>query len=267
MTFEQIIVYLVGPLGGYLLGAIPFAFVIGKAHGVDIRKTGSGNIGATNLGRTLGKRFFWQAFFLDAAKGFLPVLLMSLLVRHYNDQSTITGVAIQALLHPFTGRINAPDPLFAAWSPLLTAAGCMLGHIFPIYLGFKGGKGVATGFGVVLGFWPLFTLAGLGAGLAFVIVLMIYRYISLASISGSVVFVLLVAAVGSWQNVNNFAYLPWNQLGTFIAIAIVFGGLIIFRHRSNIVRLYKGTEPQIGQREVEKAQMPERPQDRSSGES
>ncbi len=75
MTFEQIVIYVVFPVVGYLLGSVPFGWLIGKAKGVDIRTVGSKNVGATNLGRTLGKKYFWYAFLLDAGKGFLPVLL------------------------------------------------------------------------------------------------------------------------------------------------------------------------------------------------
>src|SRR5689334_12666271 len=104
MTAEEVTLYVALPVAGYLLGSVPFAWVIGKAHGVDIRTVGSKNIGATNLGRTLGKRFFWQAFFLDAAKGFVPVLVAALLLQRFNLART------------------AAD-LLPMWAPLLTAAG------------------------------------------------------------------------------------------------------------------------------------------------
>src|ERR1051325_2780611 len=83
MTADEIVVYVVGPVAGYLVGSVPFALLIGKMKGVDIRTVGSKNIGATNLGRTLGMKYFWYAFLLDAAKGFLPVLVMTLLVNHW----------------------------------------------------------------------------------------------------------------------------------------------------------------------------------------
>src|ERR1041384_2174830 len=103
MTFQHLLIYAIAPLAGYLLGSIPFAWVIGKSKGIDIRTVGSKNIGATNLGRTLGKRFFWQAFLLDAAKGFLPVLTASILVRH--DWS-----AWGYNLHDVSGWYPAPPP-------------------------------------------------------------------------------------------------------------------------------------------------------------
>jgi len=144
MTLHQLVFFVLGPLAGYLLGSIPFGWIIGKANGVDIRTVGSKNIGATNLARTLGIRFFWYALILDAAKGFLPVLVIDLYALH----------------HP-------PE---LQWTPLLTAAAAILGHLFPLYLGFKGGKGVATSFGAILGIWPIFTLTGLGCLVVFLLV-------------------------------------------------------------------------------------------------
>ncbi len=232
MTSSQITIFIVMPVIGYLLGSIPFAWVIGKTRGVDIRTVGSKNIGATNLGRTLGKQYFWYAFLLDAAKGFFPVLIASLLVH----------------------QMNAANEL-PSWSPLLTGIACVIGHLFPLYLKFKGGKGVATGFGVVLGFWPLYTISGILAGAFFVFMLMVYRYISLASMTAATTFAVLVAVLGSWQNRYINTYLEWNNRLPLILVACLFAGLIVFRHRANIGRLIKGTEPQISQREVDKSKL------------
>jgi glycerol-3-phosphate acyltransferase PlsY len=240
MTSEQLLIFLVLPVAGYLLGSVPFAWVIGKSKGVDIRTVGSKNIGATNLGRTLGPQYFWYAFLLDAAKGFLPTLLASLLVRHLNAREFIT---------PPPGH---PLPY---WAPLLTGVACVVGHLLPLYLKFKGGKGVATGFGVVLGFWPVYTLAGLLAGAFFVFVLMIYRYISLASMSAAIAFAVFVAALSSWQNRWLDTFLPPGDRVPLIIVACLFAALIIFRHRANLSRLLKGTEPKVGQREIDKARM------------
>jgi glycerol-3-phosphate acyltransferase PlsY len=234
MRLEEGIAYGLFPAAGYLLGSVPFAWVIGKAHGVDIRTVGSKNIGATNLGRTLGKRYFWQAFLLDAAKGFVPVLLATLFVRRWN------------------GGAGAALPM---WAPLLTAVACVVGHLFPIWLKFKGGKGVATGFGVVLGFWPLYTVAGLLAGMFFVFMLLVYRYISLASMAAAAAFAVLVGVLGSWDNRYLDTYLPPHDRLPLIGVACLFALMIIVRHRGNIARLLKGSEPQIGRREVDKARM------------
>ena len=235
MTPEQDIIYFILPAAAYLLGSIPFAFLIGKSHGVDIRTVGSKNVGATNLGRTLGMWFFWQAFLLDAAKGFVPVLVSALLIRHWNE------------LHAAMPDAIYPLP---SWPPLITGGACLLGHLFPVWLKFRGGKGVATGFGVVLGFWPLFTLAGIAGGIFFVFMLFVYRYISLASMTASMVFVAVVAALGNWRDPPPWmpvdTFLPWPQLWPLILVAGVFSLLIIVRHRANIVRLIKGTEPKVG---------------------
>jgi glycerol-3-phosphate acyltransferase PlsY len=240
MSTEQLVICVVFPIAGYLLGSIPFAWVIGKAHGVDIRTTGSKNIGATNLGRTLGKKYFWQAFLLDAAKGFVPVLASALLVRYWN----FVGHGAQAGGYPLP-----------SWSPLITAVACVVGHLFPLWLKFKGGKGVATGFGVVLGFWPLYTLAGLLAGFFFVFMLMVYRYISLASISAAIAFAIFVAILGSWNNRWIDTYHHWNDLLPLVMVACLFALLIIVRHHANIGRLLKGTEPKVGQREIDKSRL------------
>lgn len=139
-----------------------------------------------------------------------------------------------------------------SWVPLITGGACVLGHLFPIWLkNLKGGKGVATGFGVVLGFWPLYTLAGLAGGVTFVVVLMLYRYISLSSIIGSLVFVGMVAWLG-WSNPLGHTWVgvdtrvTWPQLWPLILVAGGFSLVIIVRHRGNIVRLMKGTEPRVG---------------------
>lgn len=225
MSLEQIVVFMVGPLIGYLLGSVPFSFLIGISHGVDIRKIGSGNVGATNLARALGdKKYFFQAFLLDAGKGFLPTLVMALLVRRWND----AGVP--------------------AWAPLFTSAAAFFGHLFPIYLKFRGGKGVATAFGVVLGFWPLFTLAGLGAGFIFLVVFFGWRYISLASIIACISFAFLVLAVGRSQNPWLDTPMPWHDLTPLVAAAGLLALVIVYRHRANIVRLLQGTEPKAGQK-------------------
>ena len=240
MTSEQITIYIAFPVAGYLLGSIPFAWVIGKLRGVDIRTVGSKNIGATNLGRTLGKRFFWLAFLLDAAKGFVPVLAAVITVQRWNGKQEVVPPDWY------------PIPM---WAPLITAAACVAGHLFPIWLKFKGGKAVATGFGVVLAFWPLFTLAGIAAGLFFVFMLMVYRYISLASMTSAALFAVLVAVLASRHNDYLDMYQPVPDRYVLIGVACGFALMIILRHRANISRLINGTEPKVGQRQIDTANM------------
>lgn len=233
MRFEHIVVFIIGPLAGYLLGSIPFALLIGLANGVDIRKVGSGNIGATNLGRTLGSHFFMHAFLLDAAKGLVPTLAIALLVRSWNN-------------HPGHPHLGGDGGSVQAWAPMLTAVACVVGHLLSIFLKFKGGKGVATTFGVLLGFWPIFTLAGLGGALVFMLVFLGWRYISLSSIIGSLAFPLLVIWVGRTHNDHLDTYLHWHELWPMVVAAGAMCAMILWKHRANMARLRAGTELKAG---------------------
>jgi glycerol-3-phosphate acyltransferase PlsY len=207
----------------YLIGSIPFGLLLGLARGVDIRTRGSGNIGATNAGRVLGMRYFWYTFILDFAKGFLPVLAVDLIARHWHGP---------------------------VWMALVTAAAAIGGHVFPCYLRFKGGKGVATTFGVVLGIWPVFTLSGLVAAVVFLFVFLACRMISLSSLTAAVVFMVLIPILGhDFGPVLGILYpQPWNQLMPLIITGWLMGLLIIIKHRSNIRRLLNGTEPRMGEK-------------------
>src|SRR4030042_5918893 len=144
-------------VGAYLLCSIPFGLLIAAAHGKDLRNIGSGNIGATNLSRALGRKWAYLCFVLDAAKGLLP-----------------TAFAARIISSP-----PAASELFLA---LTVGCAAVFGHLFPIYLKFKGGKGVATSFGVALGFWPYYTICSILALGVWIVTVLIWRYISLASI-------------------------------------------------------------------------------------
>ena len=115
-------------IAAYLLGSIPFGLLIAKAHGKDLRSIGSGNIGATNVSRALGRKWAYVCFVLDVLKGLIPMLATMLIAE--------------------------PDSVVLLWLWLAIGCAAILGHIFPIYVKFKGGKGVATSFGVALGLWP-----------------------------------------------------------------------------------------------------------------
>src|SRR5215475_5384529 len=141
----------------YLVGAIPFGYLVARGRGVDILKQGSGNIGATNVGRVLGRPFGVLVFALDFAKGAVPVVLARNFAGDYADSS---------------------------WLEVGAGLAAFLGHLFPVYLGFRGGKGVATGAGVVAVLVPLPFLAAL---VAWILVLAGWRYVSLASVSAAVV--------------------------------------------------------------------------------
>jgi glycerol-3-phosphate acyltransferase PlsY len=201
-------------IGAYLLGSIPFGLLIAKAHGKDLRSIGSGNIGATNVSRALGRKWAYVCFALDVLKGMVPMLVIMFIAKP-------AGVVMLLL-----------------W--LLVGCAAILGHIFPIYLKFKGGKGVATSFGIALGLWPYYTIGALFAIGTWVVVVLIWRYVSLASIVGSVIFpVVLILAIilkPDWD-----LYSLWPLLVAATAIPL----MVIIRHRENIQRLLAGTESKI----------------------
>jgi glycerol-3-phosphate acyltransferase PlsY len=201
-------------IAAYLLGSIPFGLLIVKAHGKDLRSIGSGNIGATNVSRALGRKWAYVCFALDVLKGLTPMLATMLIAN--------------------------PDDVLTLWLWLAIGCAAILGHIFPIYVKFKGGKGVATSFGVALGLWPYYTICVLFAAGVWVVVVLIWRYVSLASITASVTFplVLIVAIIltPGWDFGN-----LWPVLITAVAIPV----MVIVRHRENIKRLRTGTESKI----------------------
>jgi acyl-phosphate glycerol 3-phosphate acyltransferase len=198
----------------YLIGAIPFGYLIAKSRGVDILKEGSGNIGATNVGRVLGRRFGLLVFALDFAKGALPTLA-----------ATCIPLAAEEALSATLGR----DGLGVA-----AGLAAFLGHLFPVYLHFRGGKGVATGAGVVAVLLPL---PALGALLTWVVVLAAFRYVSLASLAAAAVLCLLRLGL------TREPFAPANRILTgfcFVALALVF-----LRHRANVTRLLQGNENRL----------------------
>ena len=197
----------------YLFGSVPFGLIVGKSKGVDPRTAGSGNIGATNVGRLLGKRFFAIVFLLDLLKGMLPMLAGKWALRAAPEE-------------PWT---------FFLW--LLVGLAAIVGHMFSVFLGFKGGKGVATSAGVVLGLFPYFTVPGLAALAVWLVTFKASRYVSLASILAAIAFPLLYAAVGLSRG--------WSVAGSqwpLLAFAALVAVMIVWKHRSNIARLRAGTE-------------------------
>ncbi|MCP4608672.1 MAG: glycerol-3-phosphate 1-O-acyltransferase PlsY [Planctomycetes bacterium] len=208
------LIFIPAIIGAYLLGSIPFGLLIAKAHSKDLRSIGSGNIGATNVSRALGRKWAYVCFALDVLKGMVPMLVIMFIAKP-------AGVVMLLL-----------------W--LLVGCAAILGHIFPIYLKFKGGKGVATSFGIALGLWPYYTIGALFAIVTWVVVVLIWRYVSLASIAGSVIFpmVLIIAIIlrPDWD-----LYSLWPLLVAATAIPL----MVIIRHRENIQRLLAGTESKI----------------------
>jgi glycerol-3-phosphate acyltransferase PlsY len=191
---------------GYAAGSIPFGLLLSLAAGKgDIRQIGSGNIGATNVLRTGSKWLAAGTLLLDMAKGLLAVL---------------------AAHHLYVQPDAMPG---AAYGPVpLAALGAVLGHCFPVWLGFKGGKGVATNFGVCIGLaWPI----GLAYAVVWLAVLAAARISSLAGMSA-------VAAAAVTAAVLGYA--------GFVPVLAVIGVLVIWLHRANIARLLDGTEPKVG---------------------
>lgn len=201
----------------YLLGSIPFGFLLVKFfRKEDIRERGSGNIGATNVVRSGAKGLGALTFLLDACKGFVAVLFCGWL-----------GV------HSPWGAINPNDAL--AFGALFA----ILGHIYPVWLHFRGGKGVATAFGVFVALAPWAALCSLGV---FVLLLLIFRYVSLGSIVATAIFPVL-----AW-------FFPHRPQGLRMWEVILFlAVLVIYKHRQNIVRLLRGTEYRFGRPKVETA--------------
>jgi glycerol-3-phosphate acyltransferase PlsY len=184
----------------YLLGAMPNGLLIARLKGIDIRKVGSGNIGATNVMRSVGKPWGIATFVLDALKGFVPAFVFP---------AVFPSGAGPAAVGVFSG------------------VAAILGHNYPIYLRFRGGKGVATSAGVLLGIAPLAVLIGLGGWL---LVFLATRYVSLASIVAAAVIV-----VCGW--------LAYRREGLLLPTTLTLLGILaIWRHRSNIQRLLAGTE-------------------------
>lgn len=184
----------------YLVGSVPFAFLLARRHGIDLRRAGSGNVGATNVLRTAGVSSGVMAMSLDALKGALAVVVAERLT---------SGPA----------------------TPVAAGLASIIGHIYPVWLGFRGGKGVATAAGV---FAVLAPMALAIAGSVFLLAVWVTRYISVGSLAAAVT---LAAAASA-------AALP----AAVIAGAMIAAVIIIHRHRGNLARLFAGTERRVGQR-------------------
>lgn len=216
---------------GYLVGAIPFSWLIGRWRGVDIRTVGSGNVGATNLGRACGRAWGLTGFALDVVKGLGPTLAAGWVMGWAG-----VGVAVEG------GEAGDGLSSAEAWKWLAVAASAMLGHVFPVYLGFRGGKGVATGFGVTLGVWPYLTLPAIGALLTWVLFAGALRYVGLASVAAASSIPCFAAAGKYWMGWD------WGAVWPFVAAGGAMAMLVVYRHRGNLARIARGTEPRLGER-------------------
>ena len=202
-------------VAAYLAGSVPFGLLVGLAKGVDVRTGGSKNIGASNVGRLLGRRFFWAVFGLDACKGLLPTLAATAVVG--------------------TAGVPLSPAVYGAWVGVGLAA--IVGHMFSLFLGFRGGKGVATTAGALLGIWPYLTLP---CGVMLVVFAVLFfgtRYISVGSMGGAAAFPVSYVTLG--------LVLGWGPFGVqwpFTAFSVLIAVLVVYKHRTNIARLLAGTE-------------------------
>ncbi len=197
----------------YLFGSFPAGYFAGRIAGVDIRSFGSGNIGATNVLRALGKKWGYAVFFVDAFKGFCAVRLAVFLAEH-----------------------SASAQPYAVHFGIFAGVMCVIGHMFPVWLKFKGGKGVATSAGVVFGLMPLAIVI---VFLLWVLVFEITRYVSLASMVAACALPVTVALLMHWKIIEG--------IGLFY-FAAVLAILVVWSHRSNFSRLLKGTEQRFTRR-------------------
>lgn len=200
---------------GYFCGCFPTGYLVGKSHGVDIRKHGSGNTGATNTLRTLGWKAAGVTFFGDCAKTILAIIIVGLLF-------SATGFDLKIL-------------------QLYAGLGAVLGHNFPFYFKFKGGKGIACTAGLAFALFPGAVPVCLTV---FILCIALSKYVSLGSIMMSILLVIQIYVF----NFYGILGVPKTSVVEFDTLVLVLGVLAIFQHRSNIVRLFKGTENKLGQK-------------------
>lgn len=188
----------------YLLGSIPTAVWVGKKYyGMDVREHGSKNAGATNTFRVLGKKPGILVLLIDVFKGALAVLLPFFILQNQLDSESIIHIQ------------------------LVAAIAAVLGHVFPVFAQFKGGKGVATSLGIIIGIHPAAAMICLGI---FLVIFILFHYVSLGAIAASIAFPLLIVYLFQVDSI-------WLR-----AFAIVLGAVVIFAHKKNIVRLMQGEE-------------------------
>ena len=216
-----VLAYIIVAVAAYLLGSIPTGYLVAKAKGIDIRSTGSGNIGATNAMRVLGKPAGIFVMLVDCGKGFAACFL----------------VGIFYIPEIYRLRILNLDQ--TEHSQVIAGIFVVLGHNYTCWLKFKGGKGIATTAGVYLALAPI----ALGIALAvFILTVLITRYVSLGSIIAAIVLPIAV-----WSNRENLAWS--NRENIFLeSVTIALSLLAIYKHKSNIKRLMAGTESRIGKK-------------------
>jgi glycerol-3-phosphate acyltransferase PlsY len=219
----------------YLLGSILFGYIVARLHGMDIRKHGSGNIGATNVMRVIGKKAGYTVFALDLLKGLVAAVMGKYIAAHHfmllsQSHPGFEGVN-QAIYHS-TYFVRLPEAIAA----ISAAIACIIGHNFPIWLGFKGGKGMATSLGGIFGMMPL---TGLICFILWLIVFFATRYSSLASLVAAVALPVVTMVLLMMGVIHGWPYF-------YFAVAACL--LAVWRHRANIVRLMNGTESRFSKK-------------------
>ncbi|MBX3385832.1 MAG: glycerol-3-phosphate 1-O-acyltransferase PlsY [Phycisphaeraceae bacterium] len=217
----------------YLAGSVPFGLLLARIRGVDIRAHGSGNIGATNVWRVLGWRLGLTCFVLDVLKGLAPALIAGAWLGVINNPAAEPGRVLVWLAAPVSA---------------------IAGHLFPIWLRFKGGKGVATGLGAMLGVFPVLSIAAVGALAVWIVSAKLTRMVGISSCFAAIALPLIVLAQrwvpASWRAMvagdahGHASPALWPYLAVTIPLALV----VIIKHRANIARTLAGTENRIGAR-------------------
>jgi glycerol-3-phosphate acyltransferase PlsY len=224
----------------YLLGSIPTGLLVSKSQGMDIRQHGSGNIGATNVWRVMGKKWGLVVFFGDLFKGLAALVLAQWIATHWPIQV------------PAPRGRTTTDFFPADYAGIAAALGCIIGHNFPIWLRFKGGKGVATSLGVIIGMMPIAALVDL---VLWATVFKVSGYVSLASIAAAAALPVIVVA---------FLFAGWLHGWGHFFFAVAAGMLVIRRHRDNITRLIAGTESRFGKPRQPAGPAPKPPEESST---
>jgi glycerol-3-phosphate acyltransferase PlsY len=204
--------FIVVALASYVIGSVPSGYIAGRLAGVDIRTIGSGNIGATNVTRNLGKKYGYPVFAADFGKGLLAVFVADRLAHQ-------------------PGAIASADIY-----EIVAAVCCLLGNAFPVWLGFRGGKGVAVSFGLLFALMPWAAVIAIAV---WIVLFYSTRYVSLASVLTALMLPLIVLILLHFGKMRE---------QSFLYVSIALTAFIVLRHRSNISRLLSGTEQRFNKR-------------------
>jgi glycerol-3-phosphate acyltransferase PlsY len=216
------------PIFAFLIGSIPFGLLIAKAKGINIREHGSGNIGATNVLRVVGKKYGIACLFLDLLKGLIPTMIGISLITYAGSHNPMSF----GFLSQYAQELPRPQ---AQTMHILTALATILGHNYSPWIGFKGGKGIATSAGALIALMPAGVIILI---LVWVLLFKTTKYVSVASI-GAALSLPVIMILGSWYH-GKLANGTWN-VPLFI-FSIIIALLATWRHRSNIQNLMNGTE-------------------------